>query len=1024
MQNYDKFYYKHGTRFIRDLISPIVWTANDIAYPRSSMLLWNNPTSIKMWPSRNIGYFHNVKKAIVYNIIRYTHDDIKGNPKERTVSAGKIIAKAKHVEPKFKYLAKANPITISSEIPVLFNMGVLNSGYRYTPHPITPYYVWENSLSTAVSLASAKKSGVNRHKFIFMDIPYRVPSRIDINKYMPALTRPGLKIFSDAALFNILELFRFVHKDHKDKSVIAKMLTPDEFKYVDIILTINNKICIINLELLASITDAYAIESKLTKYPSKTVFKLLYIYLNRIIEAAPIIGTGKMAGISGLVDNSSVSARDKGDVNINLEDIIDNEISDTDNVESLSVTDIKGDIDSAIDVMDMEDTVSDSIDQNMDTIDESPALTDNEALVSILTDLSDRKLLSKAARDGMIDTIKGQVVMPSPYDDGTKLSDMLSPEITELDIPNTDDKALDSVSILDKSMAKDTLGSSKRTYLRKTMRKDILSTMYSIQKAGVVVKEHVITHKKDVLDDTEIHKLSLQSTNGTKSTITVHIPVVHEDNTIRMSGNNYVMRAQRADVPLKKISNSIVSLNSYYGKLFISRNTYKKNDLGYWFVKQLLKLDSVDDKLKDIALVSVLEPDVTAPKDYGILSRYVKGFTYSGVVFNFEYSNRLVGLGDIDVTKIEKKGSVIVGHKGKSPIVMNNDNTISVLDKNNANIGTIYEFLGMDIAKAPIEYCNAKIYKEQIPVGILLSYYLGFKNVLKMLNSKYETIDTGKRVTLGTDKFRIVFEDITYVITRDFAEGDMILAGISSLIKYTKKITSISIETRSAFGAMFSAMGLPILYVNEIKLMENMFIDPITKQVLELFKMPTSFVGVLRKAVELLNDDSYKHPNSLEGSIIKGYERISGMLYLELVKSLRVDMNKSHFSKSKIEFNPYAVNTKISGDSTTVILDDLNPMSELKQSEDVTYLGSHGRKEETMSAETRVMHKSEIGVISESVKDSGAVGISAYMTAAPKLATTRGTFDKLDKKDGWASKLSTSAMLAPFGTMDDSKRLI
>ena len=1023
MQTYDKLYHKHGTRFVRDFITPRVWNASDVVYPRSSMLIWNNPTSTKEWPSRDIGYFNTIKKAYVYNIIRYVHDDIVNNPKELPVSSSKVMSKAKHNEPKFKYLLESKKVSVPVDVPVIFNLGVLNSGYRYMPHPITPYYIWQNSFSTAVTLSTAKKTGVGRHKFIFMKLPFHVPSRAIIKKYLPGLNRQGIKSFTDYTLFNILELFRFVNKEYVSKSILAKYIDPSEFKYVDLILTINNKVCMVNLELLASITDAHEVESKLIKYPSKTIASLLYIYFNRIIEASVIVGDGDIKTLSYLDGDKSVSENNDVDITANLSDIIATEITETDDSKALDVSDVKGDINEIINTLDTEETVSDTVTVDVATVDTSEDLADNTKLINTIDNLASNNLISKVVKKGMVEAIEEQSTKASPYNDGIRLKDMLTPDISKLEIPIQESQLSDSPSIIDKSMSRDPIGVMSDTYRKETMRKDILSTIYAIQKSGIVIRDHEITLHNDVLDDTEIHKLVLQSPNGAKSTISMHIPVVAEDGTMKMSGGRYLLRKQRADVPLKKISNSVVSLNSYYGKLFISRNTFKKDDLGYWFLKQLLKLYDVDKQLKDIALVNVLEADVIAPKHYTLLSRYIKGFIYKGIVFNFEYSNRISILKDIDVSKVEANGSVLVGHKGTTPVIMNSDNTITILNKDKDNLGTIFEYINLDMTKSPIEYCNAKIYKEQVPVGILLSYYLGLNNVFKLLKIKYTTIDTGKRVTLTKDEFRIVFEDITYIVTRDYGKGDMILAGIASMSKYTKNITHSAMQTRSSFGAVFSAMGLPILYINEIKLMENMFIDPITKQVLELFKMPTSFVGVLRKAVELLEDDSYKHPNSLDGSIIKGYERISGMLYLELVKAIRINNNKSHFSKSKIDINPFAINTKISGDSTTVIVDDLNPMAILKQSEDVTYLGSHGRKEETMSMATRVMHKSEIGVISESVKDNGAVGISAYMSAAPKLATTRGTFSKLDKEDGWASRLSTSAMLAPFGTNDDSKRL-
>lgn len=70
------------------------------------------------------------------------------------------------------------------------------------------------------------------------------------------------------------------------------------------------------------------------------------------------------------------------------------------------------------------------------------------------------------------------------------------------------------------------------------------------------------------------------------------------------------------------------------------------------------------------------------------------------------------------------------------------------------------------------------------------------------------------------------------------------------------------------------------------------------------------------------------------------------------------------------------------------------------------------------------MNSTEIGVMSEASKDSGDVGISAYLSAAPKLKDTRGMVGDFSfEEDGWTAALSTSALIAPFGRNDDAKRL-
>jgi hypothetical protein len=1021
MLDYKRFYHEHGARFIRDLLNPLVWSSDIIVFPKGSMLFWNNATSTKVYPSKEYSYFKNMKKAFVFTITDYASIDILGNPKPKTFSIAKYMRAGKLAEPKYKYVKEIkSPVPVN--IPIIFSLGVLNASYKYMPHPLTNYNVWHNSFSRTADLATIKRSGANRHKFIIINLPHMIPSLAMIRKYSGIPTRNMLNVFTDHTFFNILELFRFVNKTNRELSILANTLSEDEFKYVDIVLTINDKVSIINLGLLASITDAYDITSKLTKYKSNIVIKALYIYLNKILEAAPMLSKNSnlKPNLSGAVNNS-IALSDSLDI-VNLDHVIEDDIA----AKELNPENVINVVNSMADTADAETSISANLDDQthveITSVNTGEDLTDHTKLIAVVDRLKDSKVISKSGRDTITTILKEQAKKRSPYEDGSTLSEMLTYSKDEITLDSDSVAVSDSSSVLDKSMNRNSLKTINDTYRKKTMRKDILSTMYSIQKAGIIIKDHEVTEHNDALGSYEMHKLTLRALDGAASTIRIKLPIVNDDNTVSMNGNRYTMRKQIADIPIKKISNSVVSLNSYFGKLFISRASFKKDDLGYWFQKQLLKMYEVDKDLKDIALVSVVSEEAGVPKHYGMLSRYIKGFRYKGIIFNFDYNSRERVFNKIDVSKAERKG-VLVGSKSNIPVVMDKDNNILLLDKTTVNLGTIFDVLGLDESKAPIEFCTAKIYKEQLPLGMLLSYYLGFTNLLKFLKVKYTKIDAKKRVTLEPNQYKLVFQDVTYVIDRDYDKADLIISGLASIKKYIKLINSDTLDSKTKFTAIYAAMQLPLLYINEIKLINDMFIDPITKQVLELYKQPTTFVGILITAAELLTDDNYNNPKNMEGSVIKGYERISGMMYLELVRSIRLTNNRSHFSKSKMSINPYAVMTAISTDNTTVLVDDINPIASLKQMEDVTYLGSHGRKEETMSVPTRVMHESEVGVMSEAVKDSGAVGISVYLTADPKITTTRGTTGKLTTNDGWSSKLSTSGMLAPFGTTDDPKRL-
>ena len=163
----------------------------------------------------------------------------------------------------------------------------------------------------------------------------------------------------------------------------------------------------------------------------------------------------------------------------------------------------------------------------------------------------------------------------------------------------------------------------------------------------------------------------------------------------------------------------------------------------------------------------------------------------------------------------------------------------------------------------------------------------------------------------------------------------------------------------------------------------------------------------------------------MEGTAIKGYERIAGLTYNTLITALKNYENTAYFSKGSFTINPYCIKNIILDDSTTVLVDDLNPVSFLKQQEDVTYLGAGGRGSRlSMSRDTRIMHESEVGIVSEGVKDNGDVGITFYLSADPNINNIRGIAEPTTaEKTSWAGILSSTAVLFPFSRTDDVKRI-
>ena len=165
-------------------------------------------------------------------------------------------------------------------------------------------------------------------------------------------------------------------------------------------------------------------------------------------------------------------------------------------------------------------------------------------------------------------------------------------------------------------------------------------------------------------------------------------------------------------LPIRKISNIKVGLTSYFGKLFVTKATYKKDDYGFWFQKQLMIKYEEDVKLKDIVSISIDNRDCEVPNMYGNIARYIKGFRYGNKVFYFEHKTRKTLIKGIDLAKVEKNGVTLVGAEGSTPIVISVDNRLFKYNSGKYNeIDDFITMLSFDKAKAPVEYINVKLFK-------------------------------------------------------------------------------------------------------------------------------------------------------------------------------------------------------------------------------------------------------------------------------------------------------------------------
>lgn len=475
-------------------------------------------------------------------------------------------------------------------------------------------------------------------------------------------------------------------------------------------------------------------------------------------------------------------------------------------------------------------------------------------------------------------------------------------------------------------------------------------------------------------------------------------------------------------LPIRKTNPYTVALTSYYGKTFVTISQKKVNNSLAWITRELNKVSMSDGHpyITRVAPANVFDNHFEAPYIYNAMASAFKSITTKKYHLTFDHTERMK-LVDADLGKeLEKEGKRVVGNTlRKEPIVVDKRNRFyAYINRQLEPIGDIYNVLELPAQDAPVDFTEVKIFKKAIPVGLILGYVLGFRNLLKFLKAEYSVVEGRRAPPLQAHQFAISFRDTKYIFNRNQKSASLILAGFNDFEKQLRQYNVEEFDNKNVYLNLLESKGIGSIYIREIDLMQQLFVDPITKGILEGRNEPTTFNGLLLEATNLLQ--TYHHPDAQDINYqrIRGYERFSGAVYTELVTQIRSYKNRNIAGRSRVEMSPYQVWQSIMTDSTIKIAEDINPIQNLKEAEVVTFVGKGGREKDAINKENRAFLPTDMGVISEATVDSSDVGINTFLSFDPNFADLRGTVKKV-KELNPSNFLSTSVLLTPGNHHDD-----
>lgn len=300
------------------------------------------------------------------------------------------------------------------------------------------------------------------------------------------------------------------------------------------------------------------------------------------------------------------------------------------------------------------------------------------------------------------------------------------------------------------------------SYLKKSFNKHLVETITGFRKQGVFLTDIKTRHENDRMNNFIHYTLKYEDINGKQSTVKFRLPQINRDGRLRIDGKYHVLKKQRINLPIVKISDTEVSLSSNYNKTRVERNTNKAHNF-FAFIDNLIN----SDKSSAIIEFGKCATNLPLPYEYSCLAERYRSisFTQKNISWQlwFDYNNRADHFDDKEdkLLLLEKEYGIYIGKTQDEWLFMDANCQIRSVYKNNGenpqfSYATLTDILreslreGEMVTKKQVtEWVNVKILDKMLPVIFLLGFQYGLRNTLDYLGVKYTITESRSKAIVG-----------------------------------------------------------------------------------------------------------------------------------------------------------------------------------------------------------------------------------------------------------------------------------
>lgn len=617
--------------------------------------------------------------------------------------------------------------------------------------------------------------------------------------------------------------------------------------------------------------------------------------------------------------------------------------------------------------------------------------------------------------------------------DGKSVKDLLDTDPNKQELPHTKLK----INTITKQWEDLSFMNFDKTYDPDA---DIVKMLYNMQNWSypIAVRDIKVSDNSTAEDYLDLWEIQCEDYKGSRFKLKVDIPKFINDKFLKLRGNMKALMIQSTLMPIIKTdldTCQIIGVGGY-NKIFV-RQYGGKNGKSMMAVDKLIntiRRYNGDDLIVSYGDNRGISNKYELPIDYIDLAGQYNSIETRDFVLYFNQDELrkkyVVDDGKGLPVGVYKK-STTKKEEGERIIYFNGDDTFHTVSHYITYLimGAVDTKKFIDIYDAQIStgkrymYSRASILSIKIPLVIVCAYVEGLVSTLKKAHIDYSFVPKLDKMTKRADDVDYIKFSDGYLVYTSTYSSSMLMNGLKSCDTESYSLKDINnkeiyMDFLTEFGGSIKSDGLDNSY--------DLMIDPITKELLALYGLPTDYVSVLLYANDLLADNKFIKHTDMSVRRLRRKELIAGYFYKALSTSYQSYANQIRHTRKATKMTmkqSSVIDMILSKDPSSGDLSINNCINDVEAANSVTSKGLVGMNtDRAYSLDKRGFDDSMLNVLGMSTGFSANVGINRQATIDCNIQGSRGIVKPID---GNADKLSTTKTLTitealtPFGSTHD-----